>query len=78
MAKITDYSVGGRKERSRQRGDWLFPDKSFVLLGVSLKQVMETVPRENKAQCTEERYCSETIDQHEMSSSSDRSTVKQR
>ncbi|GFT23094.1 KRAB-A domain-containing protein 2 [Trichonephila clavipes] len=28
-------SGGGRKERSRQRGDWLFPAKSFVLLGVS-------------------------------------------
>ncbi|GFW60913.1 KRAB-A domain-containing protein 2 [Trichonephila clavipes] len=28
-------SGGGRKERNRQRGNWLFPAKSFVLLGVS-------------------------------------------
>ncbi|GFX84393.1 KRAB-A domain-containing protein 2 [Trichonephila clavipes] len=27
-------SGGGRKERSRQRGGWLFPAKFFVLLGV--------------------------------------------
>ncbi|GFW34110.1 hypothetical protein TNCV_287921 [Trichonephila clavipes] len=26
---------GGRKERNRQRGDWPFPAKSFVLLEVS-------------------------------------------
>ncbi|GFX28124.1 KRAB-A domain-containing protein 2 [Trichonephila clavipes] len=29
------FSGGGRKESSRQRGDRLFPAKSFVLLGVS-------------------------------------------
>ncbi|GFW66719.1 KRAB-A domain-containing protein 2 [Trichonephila clavipes] len=29
------YSGSGRKKRSRQRGDWLFPVKFFDLLGVS-------------------------------------------
>ncbi|GFU72669.1 hypothetical protein TNCV_4816271 [Trichonephila clavipes] len=28
-------SGGGRKESSRQRGDWLFPAKSIALMGVS-------------------------------------------